>query len=164
MELVKPEFGLIFWMFVSFFVVLFILKKFAWGPILNMIKERESTIESALVGAQKAREELESLQERSEQMLQEARLERDKILKEAREIRESMLAESKNRATAEYDKILAAAKADIQNEKMAAINELKNQVGGLSLEIAEKILRTELASDAKQKELAARLVSEVKLN
>lgn len=164
MELVKPEFGLLFWMFVTFFTVLFILKKFAWGPILTMIKERENTIEAALSSAQKAREDLESIQQKNEALLQEARLEREKILKEAREIRETMLAEAKAKASAEYEKVLSGAKADIRNEKMAAINELKNQVAGLSLEIAEKILRSELSSNEKQKELASRLASEVKLN
>lgn len=164
MELVKPEFGLLFWMFVTFFIVLFLMKKFAWGPILKMIHEREETIENALNEAQKARQEIEAMQSSNEQLLQEARLERDKILKEAREIREAMLNESKAKAAAEYEKILATAKADIQNEKMAAINEMKNQVATLSLEIAEKILRTELASDQKQKDLVTKLASDIKLN
>jgi F-type H+-transporting ATPase subunit b len=164
MELVKPEFGLLFWMFVTFFIVLFLMKKFAWGPILKMIHEREETIENALNEAQKARQEIADMQSSNEKLLQEARMERDKILKEAREIRESMLNESKAKATAEYEKILATAKADIQTEKMAAINEMKNQVAVLSLEIAEKILRSELASDQKQKDLVTKLASDIKLN
>ncbi len=164
MELVKPEFGLLFWMFVTFFIVLFLMKKFAWGPILKMIHEREETIENALNEAQKARQEIADMQSSNEQLLQEARIERDKILKDAREIRESMLNESKARATAEYEKILATAKADIQTEKMAAINEMKNQVATLSLEIAEKILRSELSSDQKQKDLVTKLASDIKLN
>jgi F-type H+-transporting ATPase subunit b len=164
MELVKPEFGLLFWMFVTFFIVLFLMKKFAWGPILKMIHEREETIENALNEAQKARQEIADMQSSNEQLLQEARIERDKILKDAREIRESMLNESKARATAEYEKILATAKADIQTEKMAAINEMKNQVAVLSLEIAEKILRSELSSDQKQKDLVTKLALDIKLN
>ena len=164
MELVKPEFGLLFWMFVTFFIVLFLMKKFAWGPILKMIHEREDTIENALNEAQKARQEIAQMQSSNEQLLQEARIERDKILKEAREIRETMLNESKAKATAEYEKILATAKADIQNEKMAAINELKNQVALMSVDIAEKIIRKDLSKDENQKALVATLINDVKLN
>ncbi|MEY4111104.1 MAG: hypothetical protein RLZZ46_1459 [Bacteroidota bacterium] len=164
MELVKPELGLIFWMAVTFLIVLFILKKFAWGPILNAIHEREQNIEKSLNLAQQARAEMEDLKAGNEKLLAEARMERDKILKEAREIKDGMLAEAKNKAQVEAERIVADARRNIETEKLAAINELKNQVALISLEIAEKIVRQQLSEDSKQKELVSKLVSEVKLN
>lgn len=164
MELVKPEFGLIFWMALTFLIVLFILKKFAWGPILKAIHEREQSIEKSLNLAQQARAEMEDLRAGNEKLLAEARLERDKILKEAREIKEGMLSEAKSKAQSEAERIVADARRNIEAEKLAAINELKNQVALLSVEIAEKIVRQQLSDDNKQKELVSKLVSEVKLN
>jgi F-type H+-transporting ATPase subunit b len=164
MELVKPAIGLLFWMVVSFGIVLFILKKFAWKPILNMIKERETSIESALNAAEKAKLEMTSLKSSNEKLLAEARIERDNILKEAREIKDSIVNEAKTKAKQEADKIVTAARENIQNEKMAAITELKNQVATLSIDIAEKILKTELSSDEKQKSLVKNLLEGIKLN
>jgi F-type H+-transporting ATPase subunit b len=164
MELVTPEFGLLFWMLLSFLTVLVILRKYAWKPILGMIKSREESIENALKAAEKAKAEMQSLQADNERILTEARNERDKMLKEAREIKESIVGEAKSKAKEEGDKLLNAAREAIQNEKMAAITELKNQVALLSIDIAEKILKRELASENKQKELIGDLLKETKLN
>ena len=164
MELVKPSIGLIFWMFVSFSIILFLLKKFAWSPILGMIKEREESIENALASAEKAKEEMKALQSSNERILAEARTERDAMLKDARDIREKMISEAKGLASKESERLLQAARENIQNEKLAAISELKNQVAVLSIEIAEKILKSELSSDEKQKSLVKNLLQEVNLN
>ncbi|MBN8695113.1 MAG: F0F1 ATP synthase subunit B [Bacteroidetes bacterium] len=164
MELVKPSIGLIFWMAVSFSIILFLLKKFAWKPILGMIKEREESIENALAAAEKAKEEMKALQSNNERILAEARAERDTLLKEAREMKDKMIAEAKTTATKEGERLLAIARENIQNEKMAAITELKNQVATLSIEIAEKILKSELSSDEKQKTLVNTLLKDVNLN
>ena len=164
MELVKPSIGLIFWMAVSFSIILFLLKKFAWKPILGMIKEREESIENALAAAEKAKEEMKALQSNNERILAEARAERDALLKEAREMKDKMIAEAKTTATKEGERLLAIARENIQNEKMAAITELKNQVATLSIEIAEKILKSELSSDEKQKTLVNTLLKDVNLN
>lgn len=164
MELVKPEIGLIFWMSITFIVVLLLLRKFAWTPILNMIKEREASIENALNSAELAKKEMASLKSSNEKLLAEARIERDNILKEAREIKDSIVNEAKTKAKQEADKIVTSARENIQNEKMAAITELKNQVATLSIDIAEKILKTELSSDDKQKALVKNLLEGIKLN
>ena len=164
MELVKPAFGLIFWMCVSFGLILFILKKFAWKPILNMLHEREASIQNALDSAEKAKEEMKALQSSNEKILADARNERDLLLKDAREIREKMISEAKGIATKEGERMLTIARENIQNEKMAAITELKNQVASLSIEIAEKILKSELSSDEKQKTLVNTLLKDVNLN
>ncbi len=164
MELVKPEFGLIFWMVISFGLIMLILKKFAWKPILNMLHEREASIQNALDSAEKAKEEMKALQSNNEKILADARNERDQLLKDAREIREKMIADAKGIATKEGERMLSAARENIQNEKMAAITELKNQVASLSIEIAEKILKSELSSDEKQKSLVNTLLKDVNLN
>lgn len=164
MNLVKPEFGLIFWMTVTFLIVFFLMKKFAWGPILKMITDREASIESALGAAEKAKEEMMLLQSNNEKLLAEARSERDKMLKEAREIKETIINEAKSKATEDAQKIVAEARKNIENEKIAAISELKNQVAIMSVEIAEKILVKELSSDENQKALINSLIKEVKLN
>lgn len=164
MELVKPAFGLIFWMIVSFSLILFLLKKFAWKPILDMLKERENTIADALSSAQKAKEEMASLKADNEKLLQEARNERDQLLKEARDTKEAIINEARTKAGEEANKMLAVARENITNEKMAAITELKNYVATLSIEIAEKVLKQELAEPAKQKQLVESLLKDTKLN
>lgn len=164
MELVKPSIGLIFWMIVSFSIILFLLKKFAWAPILGMIKEREESIELALASAEKAKLEMKMLQSNNERILAEAKNERELLLKDAREIREKMIAEAKGIAAKEGERLLKSARENIQNEKMAAITELKNQVATLSIDIAEKILKSELSSDEKQKSLVNTLLKDVNLN
>ncbi len=162
--LVQPEFGLMFWMLLTFLIVLFLLKKFAWKPILTMLKERETKIEDALSRAEKAKEEMKELQANNEKLLNQARAERDIMLKEARETRETMINEAKTKAKTEADRLIGIAREQIQNEKLAAITELKNQVATLSIEIAEKILKETLSDDEKQKKLVSTLIKDVNLN
>lgn len=164
MELVQPALGLIFWMLVSFLIVLFILGKFAWKPILKALKERETFIEDSLRSADKAREAMESLKSDNEKLLQEARAERERMLREARDTKDAIINEAKGKATTEANRLLQMAREAITNEKLAAITELKNQVATLSIEIAEKILREQLKDSAKQKELAEKYLKEVKMN
>lgn len=164
MGLILPETGLVIWMSITFLIVLFILKKFAWKPILKGIHDRESSIENALKAAENAKAEVANLKAENERILADARAERDNMIREARELRESMISEAKNKAKAEGDKMLASARESIQNEKMAAITDLKNQVAQLSIDIAEKIIARELSSENKQKELIGDLLKEVKLN
>ncbi len=164
MGLVTPEFGLLFWMLLSFLTVLVILRKYAWKPILKTIKDREDSITTALQSAENAKAEMNNLKSENEKILQQARNERDIMIKEAREIRESMIAEAKGKAKTEGEKMITAARESIQNEKMAAITDLKNQVAQLSIDIAEKIIARELSSENKQKELLGDLLKEVKLN
>ena len=164
MELIKPGIGLIFWMMVSFLTVMFILKRFAWKPILGALKERETSIEDALKQADKAREEMANLQSANEKLLQEARIERDTTLKEAREMKDHIIADAKTKAKEEADRLVQGARESIKNEKMAAITELKNQVATLSIDIAEKILKNELSDEEKQRNLNSSLIDEVNLN
>ena len=153
MELVTPEIGLIFWTTVVFSLLLVVLKKYAWKPILSAVDERNKSIEDALKAADKAKEEMLSLNADNERILMEAKKERDVLLKEGREIKEKVISEAKDKAKLEADKILVSAKEQITNEKMKAITELKNQVAELSIEIAEKIIKSELQDVNKQKEL-----------
>lgn len=164
MELVKPELGLIFWMSVSFLTVVFLMRKFAWGPILTSLKERETSIEDAINSAKKAKEEVQNLKAENERILQEARNERDIILKEARETKDAIVNEARGKAQVEADRMITIAREAIQNEKMAAITELKNQVATLSIDIAEKVIRQQLTNDDKQKALVNDLLKDVKLN
>lgn len=164
MELIQPAIGLIFWMTVSFLALLLILKKFAWKPILKMLSDREHSIAEALNTAKKAREEMASLKADNERLLQEARLERDRMLKEARDTKDAIIAEAKSKAHEEGQKMVAAARETIQNEKNAALTELKNQVASMSIQIAEKILRTELGQDEKQKALVQQMLKDANMN
>ena len=164
MELIKPGIGLIFWMTVSFGIVLFLLTKYAWKPIMLSLKAREESIQDALDAAKKAREEMQALTVDNERLLNEARVERDKILREAREAKESIINEAKNKANIEADRLIAIAREAIENQKMAAITDLQNSVAAMSIEIAEKVLRHELANDEKQKALMNNLLSEISSN
>ena len=163
-SLVTPGIGLIFWTAVVFLLLLGILGKFAWKPILNAIKTREEGIEKALGAAERALNDMRELKSNNEKMLVEARNERDALMKEARETKESIIAEAKNKAQKDADRIMAGAREQIINEKNAAIAELKNQVASLSIEIAEKILRSDLSTDEKQKALVNNLMKDVNLN
>ena len=164
MQLVMPDTGLMIWMMITFLIVLILLKKFAWKPILKMIKEREDSIDSALKSAENAKLEMQNLKSDNEKILAQARNERDQMMKEAREMKDNIVGEAKGKAKEEADKILASAREAIQNEKMAAITELKNQVALLSVDIAEKILKRELSDENKQKELIGDLLKDTKLN
>lgn len=144
MDLVTPGIGLVFWTTVTFLLVVFLLIKFAWKPVLGMINERNKSIEDALQLAEKTKAEMKTLQADNERIVAEARKERDTLLKEAREMKEQMIAQAKIEASEEANKIMAAAKASIESEKNQAMQELKNQVAALSFEIAEKVIGKEL--------------------
>lgn len=161
--LIQFSFGLIFWMTVSFLAVLFILKKFAWKPILGVLSERERTIEDALSEAKKAREEIAAMNARNEDLMRQAREEREVLLKEARDIRDKEIGEAKAKATAEAEALLSRARVDIQNEKNAAITEMKNQVAELSILVAEQVLREKLADNAAQQSLVDKVMNEAEL-
>lgn len=163
-SLIEPAIGLIFWTSITFVLLLVILGKFAWKPILNAIKTREKGIESALATAENALKDVRELKANNERILHEARAERDNLLKEAREMKDAMIAEAKTKAHADADRIMASTREQIAAEKNAAIAELKGQVATLSIEIAEKILRSELSSDEKQKTLVNNLMKDVTLN
>ena len=164
MKLVTPDFGLVIWMTLTFLTVLFLLSKFAWKPILKMISEREKTIEDALLSAEKAKNEMARLTASNEALLREAQAERDIMLKAARETKDQIINEARSRATIEAERLIAMARESINNEKMAAVTELKNQVAQLSLQVAEKLVKQQLSTDEKQKELANTLINELKLN
>lgn len=163
-SLIEPAVGLIFWTTITFILLLVLLGKFAWKPILNAIKTREKGIEDALASAERALNDMRELKSNNEKSLAEARAARDVLMKEARETKDAIIAEAKAKASADAEKILASAREQIINEKNAAVAELKNQVASLSIEIAEKILRSELSSDEKQKALVNNLMKDVNLN
>ena len=164
MDLITPSVGLIFWTAVVFIILLVLLRSLAWKPILSAVKEREQSIEDALNAAKKAKEEMALLNAQNEKILKEARAERDGILKEAREMKENIINEAKNSATVEGNKLIENAKTAIQNEKSAAMADIKNQVGQLSIEIAEKILTKELADKSAQVALVNDVIDQVKFN
>ncbi len=163
MNFTAPE-SLIFWTTIIFVVFFLLLKKFAWKPILGAVKSREESINNALESAEKARLEMQNLQADNQKLLKEARAEREDMLKEAREIKNKMIEDAKGEAQEQAKKMIAQATAAIESEKKAAMAELKSQVAGLSLEIAEKIVRRELSSKDKQEELVESMLSEAKLN
>jgi F-type H+-transporting ATPase subunit b len=156
--------GLFIWQTVLFLALLFLLRKYAWKPILSAVDEREEGIKGALDAADKAKQEMQALNADNERILREAKAERDAILKEAREIKEGIVADAKAQATAEADKVMASAREQINNEKMAAITELKNQVAELSIDIAEKVLKSELKDNDKQKEMVNNALKEAALS
>ena len=156
--------GLFFWQTLLFVLLLLLLKKYAWKPMLNAVNEREEGIKNALDSAEKAKREMENLQADNQKLLKEARSEREAMLKEAREIKNKMIEEAKDQAKEEAGKLVAQAQATIQNEKKAAIAELKTQVANLSIEIAEKVVREELSNKDKQIKLVESMLGEATLN
>ena len=164
MGLVNPDYGLLFWMTLSFGIVLFLLAKFAWKPILKALKDRENSIEGALKSAEQAKLDMENLQANNEKILNEARMERESLLKEAREVKETIIKEAKVQAKVEASKIAEAARLEIQNEKAVALNEITTQVTILSVQIAEKILGKELADVKDQQKYIESLLKEISLN
>lgn len=164
MELVTPDLGLLFWTGLVFIILMFLLVKFAWKPILKMVNEREEKISDSLAQAEKAQIELKELQAKNEDLLKEARAERDAMIKDAKESAAKIVEEAKNAAKTESGKLLESARKTIESEKAAAISELKTQVAAFSIEIAEKVVRGELASDDKQKALATKLAEDINLN
>lgn len=164
MELVTPGIGLIFWTSLAFLILLFLLKKFAWKPILEALSEREKKISEALEAAQAAERRMAEIQANNEKLLAEAARERENILKAAREASDKLITEAKEKASLEAQRILDQARENIQNEKMKAITDLKNQVGMLSLEIAEKIMRLKLQDEATRNEAIRTLLDDIRLN
>ena len=155
--------GLIIWTTIIFTLLLLVLKKYAWKPILSAVDERNKSIKDALKAADKAKEEMAVLNADNERILSEARIERDGLLKEAREMKNKIVSDAKEQAIAEADKILLLAKEQINDEKMKAFTELKNQVAEMSIDIAEKILKSELSEKNKQKELITESLKKINL-
>jgi F-type H+-transporting ATPase subunit b len=164
MDLILPDYGLLFWTGLVFCLLLFLLAKYAWKPILNAVNAREQKIQEALDLADKTRAEMQELQAENEKILKEARSERDALIKDAQEIANKLVDEAKNKAKIEASKIVESAKVSISMEKAAALTDLKNQLAGYSLSIAEKIVRADLASDEKQKALANKLADDINMN
>lgn len=164
MDLITPELGLVFWTLVTFLILLFILRKFAWKPILGAVSDREEGIKDALASAEKARQEMENLTADNERILQEARAEREAMLKDARDMKNKMIADAKDEAQAQASKMIEQAQEAIESEKKAAMAELKSHVAGLSLDIAEKVVREELSNKGKQLKLVEDMLGEATLN
>jgi F-type H+-transporting ATPase subunit b len=164
MGLVMPDFGLLFWMVISFSLLMWLLKKFAWKPILNALSAREDSIEKALQSAELAKNEMVKLQAGNEKLLKEAMLERERIVKEARELKDSIVREAKNQAVTEANKVMEEAKSAIQRERAEAVNEMKSVISSFSIEIAEKILKEHLSDNKKQKDLVNNYLENIKLN
>ncbi len=158
------EFGLFFWQVLIFVGLIFVLKKFAWKPILDAVNDREEGIKNALLSAENAKREMQNLQADNQRILQEARLERDGLLKDAREIKEKMISDAKNEAQIQGLKMIEQAKSAIESEKNAAMAELKLQVSSLSLQIAEKVLKDELSNKEAQTKLVEKMLGDAKLN
>jgi F-type H+-transporting ATPase subunit b len=164
MELVTPNLGTIFWMVIIFAIVAIVLKKFAWKPILNALYEREKSIETALNAAQEARQEMDKLKAGNEELLAQAHKEKEDIMNEAMKLKENIIGEAKEKASAETQRSIEYARQQIQNERAKAVNEMKKQMTEISLMIAEKVIRKEMADDKKQQEMVRRLVDEIELN
>ncbi|KQM66350.1 ATP F0F1 synthase subunit B [Pedobacter sp. Leaf216] len=164
MDLVTPSIGLVFWTGISFLCLLILLRKFAWKPILGAIHEREQSIDEALNKAELAKQEMARLTSQNQDLMQQARAERDEILKEAKTLKDGILNEAKKQAQVEGTKLIEKAKIEIENQKKAALAEVKDQVSTLSLEIAERVLRTQLDDKTKQEALVANLLKDVELN
>lgn len=165
MEKLLEEFslGLFFWQTLLFVGILLLLAKYAWKPILAAIEERENTIKDSLEAAEKAKADMEAVQADNKRILKEARAERDALLAEAKKTSTQIVNDAKEAAKAEADKIAAAAQEAIQQEKNAAINNLKAQVAGLSVDIAQKVLQGELADQKKQEQLVEKLVNDIEI-
>ena len=164
MELLLPKLGLLAWTLLAFLIVFFILRKFAWPAIIKGLKDRENSIADSLATAQKVKEEMAQMKSENEALLAKAREERAQLLKEARETKDRIISEAKEQAKAEAGKIVTEAQAAINAQKMAALTEVKNQVGKLVIEVSEKVLRKELANKDAQEAHIKGLVDEVKLN
>lgn len=163
MGFVTPDYGTIFWMLIIFGIVLFILKKFAWVPILKALKDREKSIADALNTAEKARKEVAGLKASNDQIIAEARKEKDLILKEARDMKDRIISDAKVQANLEAQKSIEYARQQINAEKISAINDIREQVADLSILIAEKVIRKELENPQEQEKLVEDLLKDVKL-
>ncbi|PWH85535.1 F0F1 ATP synthase subunit B [Brumimicrobium oceani] len=164
MDLITPDLGLVFWTGLTFIILMFILTKFIWKPIMAAVNNREENIQEALDMAKKTKAEMEKLQTQNANLLKEARIERDEMIKEAKVTSDGMIDAAKKKAQIEADRIVENARISLEAEKNAAVAELKNQVATIGLEIAEKILRQELSTDEKQKQLAESFAKDINLN
>ena len=164
MDLLLPHLGLIVWTVLAFLVVLLILKKFAWKPILKGLNDRETNIANSIATAEKVKLEMSQLKSENEALLVAAREERGIMLKEAKEIKDRMINDAKEEAKVQAAKIITDANAAIQNQKMAALTDIKNQVGKMVIEVSEKVLRRELANKSEQENYVKQLAEEIKLN
>jgi F-type H+-transporting ATPase subunit b len=164
MELLLPELGLLFWTLLAFLIVFFILKKFAWPAIVKGLHDRETSIAASLASAEKIKLEMAQLKNENEALLVKAREERAAMLKEAKEIKDKIVNDAKDEAKTQAAKIMADAQATIQQQKMAALTDLKNQIGNLVIETSEKVLRRELSNKAEQENYIKTLAAEVRLN
>ncbi|WP_109699748.1 F0F1 ATP synthase subunit B [Chitinophaga deserti] len=164
MDLLMPGLGLFTISFVIFIIVFLILKKFAWKPILSTLKEREDSISESIATAERVKEEMAQMKAEHEHVLAEAKAERSAILKEAKDAKEQIIREAKEQAQAQAKKIIAEAAVAIENQKMAALTDVKNQVGALVIEVSEKVLRKELSDKANQEAYIKQLAGEIKMN
>ena len=164
MDLILPDFGLLFWTALVFCCLLFLLTKFAWKPILNSIREREDSINNALNAAEDARKQMDALKSDNEKLLQQARLERDAMLKEAKEMKEEIISTAKKSADDEARRIVASANESIESAKLKALNELKTQVAELSVDLAEKVLRRKMEDRAAQEAFVNENLKSITLN
>lgn len=164
MELLLPELGLFVWTLVAFVIVLFILKKFAWKPILNSLNERESNIAESIASAERVKQEMAQMQAENQDLLAKAREERSAILKEASAARDKMINDAKDKAKEEAGKIIADATIQIEQQKSKAITEVQSQIGALTVGVAEKILKKKLTSEESQTEHILALAKEINLN
>ena len=164
MDLVTPDVGLLFWTFISFAVLFFVLKKFAWKPIVGTVNDREQSIKDALASAENAKKEMQNLTADNERILKEARAEREMMIKEARDLKTKMISDAKEETKATTDKMIIQAQEAIENEKKSAMADLKNQVASLSVEIAEKVIKGELSNKDKQLKIVEEMLGEATLN
>lgn len=163
MDLLTPSFGLIFWTLLAFLIVFFILRKFAWGPILSSLNEREKTIADSLATAEKVKSEMAMMKSENEELMVKAREERALMLKEAKETKDRIINEAKEQAKLEASKIVADSYAAIENHKMAAITDVKNQIGNMVIEISEKVIRKSLENRSEQESYIRKLADELTL-
>jgi F-type H+-transporting ATPase subunit b len=164
MELLTPELGLFVWTLLAFLIVFFLLKKFAWKPILNTLGEREKGIADSIAAADRVRKEMAQMQSENEKLMAQAREERSAMLKDAKLQSEQIVAKAKEDTRMIADKMITDAQQQIQQQKMAAMTDVKNQIGTLAVEVAEKILRQQLSTDSAQNAYNNLLAQEVKLN
>ena len=164
MDLVTPDVGLLFWTFCSFAILYFLLKKFAWKPILGSVNDREDSIREALLAAENAKKEMENLKSDNEKILKEAKVERENMLKDAREIKTKLISDAENQAKEQASKMIESAQLVIQNEKNSAMNELKQTVVELSVGIAEKVISSELEDKNKQLKVVENMLNDASLN
>ncbi|WP_336516152.1 F0F1 ATP synthase subunit B [Pollutibacter soli] len=163
MDLLTPSFGLIIWTLLAFLIVFFVLKKFAWGPILSSLNEREKTIADSLSTAERVKEEMSQMKSENEALMAKARDERAQMLKEAKETRDKIVNEAREQAKIEASKIVADSYAAIENQKMAALTDVKNEIGNMVIDISEKVIRKALQNKGDQEAYIRQLANELPL-